>query len=174
MHSNPDYTKIHRPSCSAKYLLLNMVKIHFKLLSSNFISIHLLKDLRNSKTNTVEISGVSLLIYPFYKWRIFTFILFKQKVIQVSEERPTWRKQFWHRGVHNDIKLNSCKYCSISNDGVTSSQYFNRITTFIVSSLKSSPRINASWQRLQFLFRHFAWYMQILVGSVCFHIWWKT
>lgn len=132
------------------------------------------QDLRNSKTNTVEISGVSLLIYPFYKWRIFTFILFKQKVFQVSEERPTWRKQFWHRGVHNDIKLNSCKYCSISNDGVTSSQYFNRITTFIVSSLKSSPRINASWQRLQFLFRHFAWYMQILVGSVCFHIWWKT
>lgn len=57
IYSNPDYTKIRRPSCSAKYLLLNMVKIHFKFLLSNFISIHLLKIFEIPRPTLLKFQG---------------------------------------------------------------------------------------------------------------------
>lgn len=56
MYSNPVNTKIHRPSCSAKYLILNCHgKIRFKFLLSNFIYMYASpQNLGNSKTNTVK------------------------------------------------------------------------------------------------------------------------
>lgn len=67
MYSNLDYIKIYRYLCLVKYLLLSMLKIYCKFLLLNFIFIYFFKIFEILRFNIVEILGVLLLIYLFYK-----------------------------------------------------------------------------------------------------------